>query len=158
MVSSVRMSSSMNNRNIFFHVCAIFFLGVGLMLFFWPTVISGRIYSMNGLIFSDYLNFNFPIHQLYKEKLLAGKLPWWVNEIGDGYPLVAEGQLGAFYPLRLLLFSFLPTNPALNLFIFVHFWIAAAGVYLVVMKLTRFRASAILAGFSFALSGLMVRP
>ena len=108
------------SKKIFFDnkFVPILLLTIALLFLFWPTVIKGEIYSLPGLIKSDYLNMAYPFRDVYHQDLVSGKMPWWVTKVGNGYPLIAEGQLGAFYPLNLLFFYFFSTNTALNLVLF----------------------------------------
>ncbi|MBI3485939.1 YfhO family protein [Candidatus Daviesbacteria bacterium] len=131
-------------------------IGILLLIFFWPAVIEDKTYSLDGVSYSDYLNFHYPNRDVYRKSLLSGKLPWWVSGIGNGYPLVADGQIGPFYPLNILFFRFLSTNQAINWLIFLHFWLAGIGMYLIMGLFTKHTFARLLTSITFILSGFMV--
>ncbi len=49
--------------------------------------------------------FDYPIASFYHEALRAGGLPLWNDRLSLGFPLYAEGQIGAFYPPNWLIFQ-----------------------------------------------------
>lgn len=53
----------------------------------------------------------------------------------SGFPLMAEGQVGGYYPLNMLFFMLLPLDAAYNYIIVFHFILAGAAVYLLTRKL-----------------------
>lgn len=139
-----------------YQILLVILLGLSLLLFFWPTVIEGKAYSLGGVTFSDYLNFQFPNRETYRQALLLNKLPWWVSGIGNGYPLLAEGQTGVFYPPNLIFFRLFSTNQAINWLIFLHLWFAAVGMYFLGYRLTKSHLASALAGIIFSLSGFII--
>ncbi len=127
-----------------------------LLIFFWPSLTGGTFIS-TGMIYSDLMSFNYPIKDLYRNLLLNGRLPFWTSLIGSGYPLFAEGQLGALYPIHLVLFRFLPTLLAFNLNLYLHFLLAAVFTYLFCrISLKRSIPASILAGLAYCFSGFFM--
>lgn len=136
---------------------AVFLLAIFLTLFFFPVLFQNKTFVTTGVVLSDHYNQNYPYKVVYAEKLKQGGLPFWVANMGDGFPLVAEGQVGAFYPLNLLLFKFLPTLTAFNLSLALHYFLAFLFTYLFSryhLKLSSF--SSFLAGLTFTFSGFMI--
>lgn len=127
-----------------------------LLIFFFPTF-TGGIFAGTGLIYSDFLPFNYPLKDLYRQFILEGRLPFWTNLMGNGYPLMAEGQIGALYPWHFFLFRLLPTLLAFNLNLFLHFIMAAGFCFifcLVSLKLSP--GAAFLGGMTYSLSGFFL--
>src|SRR3989338_8359357 len=56
----------------------------------------------------------YPWAQFLQSEIHQFRLPWWTTRIHCGFPLLAEGQIGAFYPLNLLFLFFLPLKWAYN--------------------------------------------
>ncbi len=98
-------------------------LGVGLALtgLFWEGFWRGE-----GLIGGDLYTYFFPQKVYYAEHLKAGEFPLWNNLVGNGYPLVAESQTGAFYPPNYAAYQFWNVNTAYNLLQLAHYIIAFA--------------------------------
>lgn len=133
---------------------------VGLLLIFvvifWP-LLTGGAFLNTGVIYSDMWLFNYPLKDWYRELLLDGRLPFWTNLVGNGYPVFAEGQIGALYPWHLILFRLFPTLLAFNLNIFIHFFLAAAFTYSfasVSLKLSK--PASVMAALIYSLSGFFV--
>ncbi len=99
-----------------------------LLLLYYPLFI-GKSFVANGMIYSDFWQFNFPLKEFYHQEIALGKIGLWTSYLGNGYPVFAEGQVGALYPLHILLFSLFPTAFAFNLDIFIHFFIAFIFTY-----------------------------
>ena len=84
---------------------------------------------------SDIWNFNYPLKNLLSESLKQGKLPLWTDMIGNGFPIGAEGQIGAFSPLNWLIFGLLPMPQAFTAALLLTFAIAFTGSYLLMKKI-----------------------
>lgn len=94
----------------------VFIVAVALtMLFWWP------LWSGGGLIGGDIYAYFLPQKAFYAERLKAGEFPLWNNRVGNGYPLVAESQTGAFYPLHAPLYRLLELNTAYNASLILHY-------------------------------------
>lgn len=131
----------------------VIFLFFCILLFFLPVFLGGTFIS-TGMMYSDLMSFNYPLKDFYRSLLLEGKLPFWTSLLGSGYPLFAEGQIGALYPPHLFLFSFLPTLLAFNLNLFLHFLMAALFTFLfcrISLKLSVM--ASLLAGLVYSFSG-----
>ncbi len=77
---------------------------------FWPLVTFQR-----ALYHFDITELGLPFRHFYGEAIARGAFPLWTDAIYCGYPIFAEGQAGALYPLNLLLFPWLPSWAAFNL-------------------------------------------
>ena len=118
---------------------------------FWWRILFMRAY----LVLDDMARQNVPLALLYARALADGRVPLWVSDLGGGYPLLAESQVGALYPPNLILFALLPPLAALNLSGVLHAALAAVGAYACARRFGVSPAAALLAGVAFGLSGLM---
>ena len=84
-----------------------------------------------------------------------GRVPLWCDGVGNGFPLAADGQTGAFYPLTMLLFLLLPPGLALDWAILGHVWIAGFGTFVLARALGRSTEAALFAAIAFAFSGFL---
>ena len=100
-------------------------LAIGLTLVFW-----GPLWTGSGLIGGDIYAYFLPQKSFYAERLKAGELPLWNNRVGNGYPLVAESQTGAFYPLHAPLYLTLDLNTAYNASLILHYLLAFVFLWL----------------------------
>lgn len=80
--------------------------------------------------FGDIARFYYPTRLLYANALHSGRLPFWQPEILAGFPLFAEMQTGALYPIHLLLYYLAPIDVALNYDILLHLAWLGIGTYL----------------------------
>ncbi len=78
---------------------------------------------------SDVLNYNLPLKNFLSQSLKDNTWPLWTNKIANGFPLLAEGQIGTFYLPNLLLFKFLPFIYAFNLSYVLSYIFLAIGTY-----------------------------
>ena len=86
----------------------------------------------------------------------AGRVPLWAPNIGNGFPMLAEGQTGVLYPPTMLLFILLPAATALNWTLILHTWWAGLGMWFFLRALGRSPMGAVLGAVAFAFSGFMV--
>ncbi len=83
-----------------------------------------------GLWFNnDLVTTTTALENLYGVIQRSGELPLWSPELAGGYPLLATGQLGFFYPLHMALRQFFPAVWTLNISMLIHSLLAAIGVF-----------------------------
>jgi hypothetical protein len=105
---------------------------------------------------SDIWHLNYPLKHVYAEGLKQGRLPVWCPQIGTGLPLLAQGEVGALYPLNLALFFLLPLPLAFNWSLLAHVVLAGAFATVYARQVGASRAGSLLAGVVFALAGFFV--
>jgi len=88
--------------------------------------------------------------------LAEGRLPWWSPLIGAGYPLIAGGEIGALYPLNLLLHALLPAEVMLTVSVLVHLLLSGLGMAWLARTIGLSRGSALLSALTFALGGFLI--
>jgi hypothetical protein len=125
-------------------------LAVVTFAYFWQAA-SGR-----GVFFHEDLHdFAYPLKAFHAEALRAHRLPMWNPYIGAGYPQFAEGQIGALYPLNVLLFGLMPLALAFNHLIIWHFALAGIFFYLFLRKRGLSAPAAFVGASIFEWSGFM---
>ncbi len=127
-----------------------------VILPFWKIATGQGIIITNDYAVSDSANLQHPLRHFAGGELRQGRLPLWTPGVYMGYPLLAEGQAGVFYPPNLLLFGLLPSLAAFNSSMLLPFVIAALGAFLLARELGAGTAGALLAGLAYALSGFFV--
>ena len=131
-------------------VCALVLVVVGIGPFV-PTLAGTRLH------FSDDLGqFSYPLRQYYADCLHRGTLPLWCPYLFAGYPVLADGQIGPFYPLNLVLFALLPTPMAFSWALALGVLTAAWGMYLYVSRLTRSTLAGLTSAAALVTSGFWV--
>lgn len=108
--------------------CIATLIGIFFFRLFWPepqlivTPDFGR---------SDAWHFSFATKFALAQSLKQGKLPLWEPRMGGGFPLFAEGQVGALFLPNLLLFKFIEDPViAYNLSYVLIFLTLGWGMYL----------------------------
>ncbi len=121
-------------------------------LLFAPAWLSSSLIYVGDYTGSDLLDMNLPLRFLAAQAVKEGNLPFWSPQIGCGFPLLAEGQAGVFYPTTLPLFLLFSVAWASNLSIISALAWAAFGGYILgrVHGLSRFASAltALTAAFS----------
>lgn len=117
------------------------------------VVVDGGVFFVQ-----DVMVQNVPFRHFLHEALGQGRLPLWEPRINGGFPLFAEGQVGALYPPNLIAAALLSPAQATTWSVLLHTWLAATGVFFYLRALGSGRMAGITAGLSFGLSGyLLVR-
>ena len=120
-------------------------------LFFPPSIFVTPDYGR-----SDFLHFNIPVRMAMADSLKSGHIPFWVNGLGQGFPLLDEGQIGFFYLPNLVLFGLLPFWLAFNLGYVVTFALAALGTYMLARSLSLSKTASYLAAITYAFSPILI--
>ena len=120
-------------------------------VFFYPlTLGSGIFYE------GDFMIFYYPIRDALARALVQGRLPLWTTGIASGFPLLAEGQIGALYPVNQLLYRILPIQLALNYELLLHLGWLMVGMFVFARALRLALPAAIFAALAFAWSAFMM--
>ena len=129
---------------------AIGLLAAAVCAFWW------RLVLLRGYLELDDMGaYHMPMARLYAQALAAGRLPLWTPDLGAGYPVFAEGQIGALYPPNLFLFRLFSPLVAMNLSVLGHVLLATLAAYACARALRISRMGSLLSGAAFGLSGLM---
>lgn len=103
-----------------------FLLGLFTLVFFYFYKILGLKY---GFYSGDHRQQHYPWAFFYAEQLKNGFLPWWTSLFHCGFPLLAEGQVGALYLPNFLFYRFFPFDFAYTYNILFHYCLGAFFFY-----------------------------
>lgn len=131
-------------------------LPVALVLAGLVFIFRGAI--LNGLVFyeSDTIVYYYPILTELRRSLLSGTLPLWTPYIYGGFPLFADGESGALYPVNLVLLLLMPPEGALLWLGPVRLAMASFFMFLFVRSIGLGRLGALVAGLVFAFGGFTI--
>lgn len=124
---------------------------------FLAALLAARIHLADGtwLWNLDLPKIDYPLAVFFHQALLEGRLPLWNDRLGLGFPLYAEGQIGAFYPPNWLIFRLDPLA-ALDLARVTHLAFAGLGAGLLALRVAGSRSGAFVAAIVAVLSGGIV--
>ncbi len=130
---------------------AVFALAGWVLFFYFPATLGQAMFYIG-----DIPTHSFPIRVELSRRLAEGALPLWTTGMQAGFPLLAEGQVAALYPLNLLLYRILPMPLAFSYSILLHYIWALLGMY-ALARVARFSAPAsLLAALVFGLNGFFI--
>ncbi|MBM3128726.1 MAG: YfhO family protein [Chloroflexi bacterium] len=130
---------------------AILFLASWAPVYFWQAALRQAVF-----FFGDIFLFFYPTHLAYADALRQGRLPLWEPRMLMGFPLYAEGQISALYPLHPILYGLFPIDLATNYDILLHLSWVAVGTYLFLRVLKLQPASACLGALAFGFGGFFL--
>ena len=116
--------------------------------------------AFRGLAFSDWImargdtySYHYPYWHLRNAAFLNGELPLWTPDLFMGAPLLANPQIGTFYPPNWIVAPLSPPD-GVRLSVLLHiFWTALGGYVLARQVLHVGEAAAIFGAVVFALGG-----
>jgi len=115
-----------------------------ICLFLLPLItLQGRL--LRG---DNFLQF-YPWYKVYSESIKQFSFPFWTPYMQSGFPLMAEGQIGGFYPLNILLFFFLPLAIAFNYSFVLHALLGGLFAYIYMRRLKILPLGALLGSLIF---------
>ena len=123
-------------------------------LLFW-RVFFGNIVVSGDFTGSDLLDLHLPFKYLIHNNLSNFSLPLWEKNVAMGFPVLAEGQSGVFYPINLVL-SFVSPETSLNISIILVFSVALLSSYIYFRLLGKSRALSLFGAVTFAFSAFFV--
>jgi hypothetical protein len=126
-----------------------------LCFYGWGIATGRRLFFTHDLNGSDLWHLHYPLKCFMAEQLRAGHLPYWCENIGTGFPLLAEGQVGALYPPNLVLFRWLALPVAFNGSILLHVLLAGISAAMLARELGASRGASVLSGVVFSFSGFL---
>lgn len=129
---------------------------VAAALLFAPAWLTSSLIYAGDYTGSDLLDMNLPLRFLAAQTVKEGNLPFWSPQIGCGFPLLAEGQAGVFYPTTLPLFLFFSVAWASNLSIISALAWASFGGYVLGRVHGLSRSASALTALTIAFSPILV--
>ncbi len=88
---------------------------VGLLAWLWPIGAGGKM-----PIGGDVTNFSIGLMAELGRSLRSGRIPFWNDLWGYGFPGLAESQMGVYYPPNVILYGLLPVEWAYTVGLVLH--------------------------------------
>lgn len=129
----------------------LLFIIIFFFNFFYPTL---KIFITPDFGGSDIFRYSLPDKFFLSSMLKNNMLPLWNKDIATGFPLTAEGPIGTFNLINIILFKFLPFPFSYNLGYVISFIISAIGTYFYSRFLKLNRLVSLFVSFIFTFSGL----
>lgn len=108
---------------------AVFFAAI-ILLF-----LGKLVFMRDAFLLGDFMSQFYPWSKVYSGCIQNFQFPFWVKYMHSGFPLMAEGQIGGFYPLNIFMYFFLPFKPAYNYSIVLHFILGGIFTYMYTRRL-----------------------
>ena len=115
-------------------LAAIFIGFILVVVFFWNNIFTPAANYTPYVGTNDFMDLNYPFRYFLSESFKQGEFPLWSAEISSGYPILAEGQIGALYPLNII-FSFFPILASVNLTILSSYFLLFLFSFLYLRKI-----------------------
>ena len=128
-----------------------------LFLIIFSTLIFFRQMTFSDLILArgDTYNYFYPYWDVRNAAFRAGELPLWTTDLFMGAPLLANPQLGSYYPLNWLTAPFRAPQ-AIKISILLHSILAGLGVFYLYREAVEKRIlPALLAALVYSFSGYL---
>jgi hypothetical protein len=129
---------------------AILFLAVWPLVFYWQVTLGQQVFSEGDLLW-----LFLPLRTELSRALAEGRLPLWTPALQAGFPLFAEGEVAALYPINLIFHWLFPPAVALSYTILFNRAFASVGMYVLVRSLGMRVPSGLLAGLVFGASAFI---
>ena len=107
------------------------------------------------LWYYDVPKVSFPNAVFWHEHAIHLALPLWIDRLGMGFPIYAEGQIGSFYLPNLLLYRLDPVI-AMDVSRVLHLSFAGIGAGLIARRLTSDWIAAVVTAIGTVLTGAIV--
>lgn len=138
-------------RPHFKDLLAILLIAFGILFFFREEIQYNITFYE-----SDTPAYYFPVMsdlaQAYRERTLR----LWSPDVFGGFPLFADGESGALYPINLLLLPFFTIEQAWVWLIFIRFFMGAVFMYLFGRVLGLGQTSSLIAAIVFTFGGFAI--
>lgn len=115
-----------------------------ISLFLWKFIILKESFLLG-----DYSAQHIPWSRFLADSLANLSLPLWTPYMHSGFPILAEGQIGALYPPNLIMYLFLPYKIAYTYNILLHFVLAGIFMYIYVREIGMSKAAATVTVIAF---------
>jgi len=115
-----------------------------ISLFLWKFIVLKESFLLG-----DYSAQHIPWSRFLADSLANLSLPLWTPYMHSGFPILAEGQIGALYPLNLIMYFLLPHKIAYTYNILLHFVLAGIFLYIYVRETGMSKAAATVTVIAF---------
>jgi hypothetical protein len=124
---------------------------VGLITWLWPIGAGGKM-PVGG----DVTQFSIGLMAELGRSLRSGRIPFWNDLWGYGFPGLAESQMGVFYPPHVVLYGLLPVEWGYTASLVLHTLWAGLGAAWAARRFGGSGRAAALAGVAWGTSGFFL--
>jgi hypothetical protein len=96
----------------------------------------------------------YPFGHYVAEAFREGRLALWNPFLFLGFPMIAEPQAAAFYPVTWL-YRYWPVERVIGWSLVLHLWVAAAGMYAFLRRIEAHKSGALLSGVLYGFSSFV---
>ena len=118
------------------------------ILFYWAPMTSP-----SASIQWDAADMHYPLQKYFSDRLLSGKLPFWTPYLFSGYPILANPEVGAWYPPHWPFFLAGIAPRSIQFELALNAFLACLGAYFLMSRHVASRAAAVLGALAYGLSG-----
>jgi hypothetical protein len=119
-----------------------------LLLFYFTPLLSP-----NATIQWDAVDVHYSSQKYFGDHMREGQWPFWTPLIFGGFPILADPQVGAFYPLNWPFFLTGISPGSIQAELALHSLIALCGAFLLLRRLSGHVAGAMTGALAYALGG-----
>jgi hypothetical protein len=119
-----------------------------VLLFYWAPMTSP-----SASIQWDAADMHYPLQKYFSDHLLSGSLPFWTPYLFSGYPILANPEVGAWYPPHWPFFLTEITPRSIQFELALNALLACLGAYFLISRHVASRAAAVLGALAYGLSG-----
>ncbi len=129
--------------------------GLALVVFFLIGNLRGAVNITPNVGTNELTDLHYPFRYFLSQSLREGQLPLWSSAISSGFPLFADGQIGALYPLNLLA-AYFDTTTSINITLVCSFFFLFLLSFLYLSKIRLFAFPAFFGASIITFSGFAV--
>lgn len=135
-----------------------FFIITVVVVFFFFPLLYPKIHLLTTPDYggSDSIGVSFSGKWLLGTALKKNTLPFWSSQIGNGFPVLSEGQSGALFPINLVLFRFFSVPTAYTVVLLFSLISFGWGIYVLSRLLSHSWLSSLVTGTIAAISGIAI--
>ena len=101
----------------------------------------------------DAADMHYPLQKCFSDHLLSGKLPFWTPYLFSGYPILANPEVGAWYPPHWPFFLTGIAPRSIQFELALNAFLACLGTYFLISRHVASRAAAVLGALAYGFSG-----
>ena len=121
-----------------------------------PLLFPKAVLQAQSFYFYDLAWIHYPLRSYIADLWKSGTWPLWNPYSWNGFPLLAESEVGALSPVNALFFLPLPTYQSFNLLILLHTVVAGLSAYALARQTRVRQGSALIAALSYACGGYIM--
>jgi len=123
-------------------------IALSVMVFYWVPMTSS-----SASIQWEAADVHYPMQRYLSDRISPRRFPFWTPYVLSGYPILANPEMGAWYPPNWPFFLIGITPRTIQVELAFNAFLACLGAYLLISGHLQNRTAAILGAFAYGLSG-----